>query len=226
MRRTAEPHSARGRAVGRSSVSARGAPAATPARGRRRRGGPAQVAVIVEAPSVAAATHAVVAVGGTVDLALPIVGGVAAHVAPARSRRSTRTRRCASSPTSTLHPTGASFRRGDRRPRRRHRRSRAIDPPAATGRRTPAAASRSRSSTPASPTRPTCTAAASCADPTSRARATASTTTATARSWPASSRATAPRARRGHASLRRRAGRDRRLGQGRRRRRLDDASRR
>ncbi len=50
------------------------------------------VPVIVEASSVADATTAVTAVGGTVDLALPVVGGVAAHVRAGALRRSTRSR--------------------------------------------------------------------------------------------------------------------------------------
>ena len=70
--------------------------------------GPA-VPVIVEAASVAAATAAVVGVGGTVDLALPIVGGVAAHVRAGRLAALYADPALRVMKDATLRPTGGSF---------------------------------------------------------------------------------------------------------------------
>jgi len=66
--------------------------------------------VIVEASSVAAATRAVHAVGGEVELALPIIDAVSARVAPdgLASLESDPTLNVV--PDATLHPTGTSFR--------------------------------------------------------------------------------------------------------------------
>ena len=71
--------------------------------------GPAQ-AVIVQADSVAAATSAVQATGGTVDLALPIVNGVAAHVPPAGVAALEANPTLLVVPDAAVKPTGASFR--------------------------------------------------------------------------------------------------------------------
>jgi serine protease AprX len=70
--------------------------------------GPA-VPVIVEASSVAAATAAVDGVGGTVDLALPVVGGVAAHVRAGRLAALYADPALRVMEDATLHPTGGSF---------------------------------------------------------------------------------------------------------------------
>ena len=71
--------------------------------------GPTQ-AVIVESANVPAATAAVTAVGGTVDRALPVVDGVAAHVtADAFAALSTNPALLVV-PDVTVRPTGASFR--------------------------------------------------------------------------------------------------------------------
>ncbi|MDQ1384920.1 MAG: serine protease AprX [Actinomycetota bacterium] len=78
--------------------------------------GPA-VPVIVEASSVAAATAAVDGVGGTVDLALPAVGGVAAHVRPGPLAALYADPALRVMDDATLHPTGGSFgSSGDRAP--------------------------------------------------------------------------------------------------------------
>src|SRR3954451_5915013 len=70
--------------------------------------GPAQ-AVIVEADTVVDATIAVNAVGGTVDSALPIVDGVAAHVGPAGIAALQANPRLQVMADMTLHPTGAAL---------------------------------------------------------------------------------------------------------------------
>jgi serine protease AprX len=67
------------------------------------------VPVIVESSSVAAATTAVEAVGGTVDLALPVVAGVAAHVHAGELAVLDAEPALRVMPDATLHPTGASF---------------------------------------------------------------------------------------------------------------------
>ena len=67
-------------------------------------------AVIVEAASVADATQAVGTVGGTVDLALPIVGGVAAHVPAAGLTALGANPLVRVMADARLHPTGSSFR--------------------------------------------------------------------------------------------------------------------
>ena len=66
-------------------------------------------ALIVEASDVTAATNAVVAAGGTVDLALPIVGGVAAHVPAAGIALLEENTTLRVMPDATLHSTGAAF---------------------------------------------------------------------------------------------------------------------
>jgi len=76
--------------------------------------GPAQ-AVIVDADSVAAAARAVQARGGTVDRALPIVNGVAAHVSPAGIAALEANTALVVVPDATVKPTGASFRPGPAR---------------------------------------------------------------------------------------------------------------
>ncbi|MDQ1461583.1 MAG: serine protease AprX, partial [Actinomycetota bacterium] len=81
--------------------------AATPA-AHASEDGPA-VPVIVEASSVAAATAAVDGVGGTVDLALPVVAGVAAHVPAGRLAALDAEPTVRVLQDATLHPTGGSF---------------------------------------------------------------------------------------------------------------------
>ena len=71
--------------------------------------GPAQ-AVIVEASSVSAATTAVDAVGGRVDLSLPIVNGVAARISSSAAAELETNPTLRVMADATLHPTGASFR--------------------------------------------------------------------------------------------------------------------
>jgi serine protease AprX len=70
--------------------------------------GPAEP-VIVSAASVAAATNAVGAAGGTVDLALPIVDAVAGHVGPAGLAALESDPSVDVAPDTTVHPTSASF---------------------------------------------------------------------------------------------------------------------
>ncbi|HEV7524882.1 MAG TPA: S8 family serine peptidase [Acidimicrobiia bacterium] len=70
-------------------------------------------AVIVEASSVSAASSAVAAVGGNVDLALPIVAGVAAHVGPAGIAALETNPALRVLPDVALHPTSGSFRAAD-----------------------------------------------------------------------------------------------------------------
>jgi len=65
--------------------------------------------VIVEATSVEAATNAVEAVGGKVGLALPIVDGVSARVAPAGVAVLEADPTLLVMADATVHPTGASF---------------------------------------------------------------------------------------------------------------------
>jgi serine protease AprX len=81
--------------------------AATPA-AHASEDGPA-VPVIVEASSAAAATAAVDGVGGTVDLALPVVAGVAAHVPAGRLAALDAEPTVRVLQDATLHPTGGSF---------------------------------------------------------------------------------------------------------------------
>jgi serine protease AprX len=68
-----------------------------------------EVAVIVEATSATAAANAVAAAGGHVDLALPIVDSVAAHVGPDGLATLEADPTLHVIPDATLHPTGASF---------------------------------------------------------------------------------------------------------------------
>ncbi len=68
-----------------------------------------QQSVIVEADSMEAAINAVHAVGGRVDLALPIVHGVAAHVDAAGAAALFANDRVHVFPDAVLHPTGATF---------------------------------------------------------------------------------------------------------------------
>jgi serine protease AprX len=69
-------------------------------------------AVIVESTSVAAATRAVVAAGGSVDLALPLVRGVAAHVSVDALAALDADATLHVVPDLVLHPTSASFEPG------------------------------------------------------------------------------------------------------------------
>jgi len=71
-------------------------------------GGP-RTAVIVEGVDVAAATRAVDAVGGTVDMALPVVGGVAAEVDAHGLAVLGADRNVHVVPDLVLHPTSSSF---------------------------------------------------------------------------------------------------------------------
>ncbi len=66
-------------------------------------------AVIVEARSVAAATNAVESVGGGVDLALPLVDGVSAHVRPDALALLEADPMLRVVPDTPLHSTSASF---------------------------------------------------------------------------------------------------------------------
>jgi serine protease AprX len=65
-------------------------------------------AVIVQAASVDDAAQAVHAVGGTVDLSLPLIGGVAAHVDP-QAVASLAAHGARAVPDAIVHPTAASY---------------------------------------------------------------------------------------------------------------------
>lgn len=65
--------------------------------------------VIVEAAGVTAATNAVVAVGGTVELALPLVDAVAARVGPTALAALEANPTLGIAPDTTLRPTSGSF---------------------------------------------------------------------------------------------------------------------
>ncbi len=69
-----------------------------------------EATVIVEATSATAAANAVATAGGHVDLTLPIVDGVSAHVRPDARATLESDPTLHVIPDATLHPTGASFR--------------------------------------------------------------------------------------------------------------------